>query len=214
MKTITTYPNGKFSLQLIFVMVLLNFSYSNAIINIVGFEAEQKDNEVSVKWTTTSEDNLDYFSIEKSADGIDFENMTTQTGQGNGSGTEKYEIVDFSPIMGTSYYRITSFDLNGIEANSEVIAVSYLIKVGNPIFYPNPGEGKNFDVLFNSRKNAEVHFILMDTAGHPIFIDKYICLNQGINNYCYIPFEKLSAGIYYCCFEIDGEVFQEKFIVN
>jgi hypothetical protein len=65
---------------------LLNFTYS--IINQT----------VKLQWQTTNEINSDYFSIERSSDGLNFSGIGKVNAAGNSNGLKQYAFIDHSPL--------------------------------------------------------------------------------------------------------------------
>src|SRR6185436_17887647 len=63
-------------------------------IEIFGFRAVPVKNHVDISWSTLSESNTDYFTIEKSTDGLQFEKISTLKAAGNSSTEIKYSITD------------------------------------------------------------------------------------------------------------------------
>jgi hypothetical protein len=71
-------------------------------------------------FNTLSETNNNQFSIERSADGLSFDNIGTIQGAGNSSELKTYTFIDAKPISGTNYYRIMQTDYDGISTYSEI----------------------------------------------------------------------------------------------
>jgi hypothetical protein len=66
-----------------------------------------------IEWLTASESNNDYFIIERSADGINWEIIYKINGAGNSTSNIKYEYYDYNFINEINYYRLTQIDFNG-----------------------------------------------------------------------------------------------------
>jgi hypothetical protein len=98
------YP-GTFSLNTI--------ALSPLPIELTNFTAEQDGEVVKVNWQTASEVNNDYFTIERSVDGINFEAIATLKGAGNSSVALDYTIDDSKPVRGKSFYRLMQTDYDG-----------------------------------------------------------------------------------------------------
>ena len=71
------------------------------------------DGVVKLKWSTASEQNNDYFTIEKSKDGLDYIIVTTLPGAGNSVYKIDYQAVDRDIEPGILYYRLKQTDING-----------------------------------------------------------------------------------------------------
>jgi Secretion system C-terminal sorting domain len=64
-------------------------------------------------WNTTSETKNDYFTLERSENGVDFETVGEIAGGGTTNDQREYELYDDSPLMGTSYYRLKQTGYDG-----------------------------------------------------------------------------------------------------
>jgi len=78
---------------------------------------------IELYWVTSNEINNDYFTIEKSNDGINFEIVEIILGAGNSDILLEYSFVDKNPINGISYYRLKQTDFDGKFEYSDIISV-------------------------------------------------------------------------------------------
>lgn len=83
-------------------------------INLESFSAEKKNNDVFLKWVTLSEQNNDYFSLEKSHDGKQWVEIATVLGAGFSDEKISYSFIEKnSSLELDAYYRLTQVDFNG-----------------------------------------------------------------------------------------------------
>ncbi len=163
-------------------------------IELLSFKANYNGKNVELKWETASETNNDFFTIEKSKAGIEFEEVTTIKGAGNSSFNRQYAAVDYEPIEGTSYYRLKQTDYDGKYAYSDMVAVHTENYIINDItVMPNPFT-HNVDLVFNSKESGQSVLTIFDVAGHTVFSSE-ISATKGKNkiNLNLSEFEK---GIY------------------
>jgi len=92
-------------------------------IELLSFTAEPDQSVVLTAWTTGSERNSDYFTVERSGDRTNFQPLGTVAAAGNSQQRHDYKFVDTAPLSGTSYYRLRETDLDGTGFLSEVVAV-------------------------------------------------------------------------------------------
>jgi len=93
-------------------------------IELLSFIAKNINNEeVLLEWATATETNNDFFTLERSIDGVNFEIIGTVDGAGNSSSTLHYSFVDDDPYGGISYYRLKQTDFDGSFAYSDLEAV-------------------------------------------------------------------------------------------
>ena len=102
-------------------------------VELLSFEANAQDDLVTLTWATISEINNAFFSIERSANGINYKTIANLDGAGNSQGVINYEYVDRNPLDGFSFYRLKQTDFSGELDYSEVLSVyvkrSALIKI-------------------------------------------------------------------------------------
>ncbi len=94
-------------------------------IELLDFNANIQNKVVRLEWTTASEVNNDFFTIERSADALHFDAIQTVLGVGNSTRLIQYEVFDYSPLSGQSYYRLRQTDFDGNSTVSKMIAVNF-----------------------------------------------------------------------------------------
>ena len=103
----------------------LYFSGGNLPVALVSFDGEQIKNTIQTSWTTLTETNNNYFTVEKSTNGISFEEIGKIKGNGTTTVQHNYNFIDESPAPGTNYYRLTQTDINGQSEIFKIIAVEF-----------------------------------------------------------------------------------------
>lgn len=93
-------------------------------------------------WSTASETNNAFFTIERSSDTVQWQDIGTVTGAGNSTHTNHYTFIDEAPLDGVSYYRIRQTDYNGATDRSIIRSVERTEKPSHFAAYPNPGAGR------------------------------------------------------------------------
>lgn len=103
------------------------------------FSANIVNKKVELIWETATEANNDYFTVERSVDGIHFEPLVHIDGAGNSNELLRYSFVDEAPVQGLAYYRIKQTDFDGIFDYSLVLPVD-ILDVKDPWLnmYPSP----------------------------------------------------------------------------
>jgi len=84
-----------------------------------------KDKSVDINWTTATETNNDYFSIEHSIDNDSFQQIGRVEGAGNTSELTSYTHLHDKPVSGTNYYRIKQVDFNGNSDYSKIVSAKW-----------------------------------------------------------------------------------------
>lgn len=108
-------------------------------VELTEFNLEEVASGVKISWTTASERNNDYFTIQKSIDGLMWEEVMTVEGTGTSTELNSYEEYDNNYYVGLSYYRLMQTDFDGKEMYSETKAITMEKMVCSMfVVYPNP----------------------------------------------------------------------------
>jgi hypothetical protein len=122
------------------------------------------DKTTHINWQTASEKENDYFQIERSKNGVDWEYLDRVEGSGNTHRLTSYGTYDFYPYQGVSYYRIKQVDYNGKFSMSEIKSVYNTAEL---MIVPNPNNG-----IFGigGLSKDQINYIkVIDLSGKPIF---------------------------------------------
>lgn len=153
-----------------------SFNYVKPVVSllpatIVNWNAILRDKTVYLGWTTTIETNTSRFVIERSHDGLNFEDVITTPAAGNSSVRKNYTIADkvSDDCKGVLYYRLKLIDLDGTSKYSEVKAVR-VAKAENTtlITYPNPAVSEVKVTLPASWQGKKVTIEIYDGEGRMI----------------------------------------------
>jgi len=163
-------------------------------VELLSFTGLAFEDHNKLEWITASELNNDYFSIERSDDGVTFNPIGRVHGAGNSTQILNYSFNDYAPLEGTNYYRLKQVDFNGTYSYSSVVTLQFHrgnMTVSN--IKPNPTNGEvNFD--FNSPVETTIHLVITDVTGR-IVKDEYKEAKAGttlINT----MIDEAGAGIY------------------
>jgi len=89
-------------------------------VELLAFNAAPVKEGVLLHWLTASEINNDFFDIQWSADGLRFESIGSEIGQGNSIQVNDYTFMHTTPKSGNNYYRLKQVDFNGNFTYSEI----------------------------------------------------------------------------------------------
>ena len=81
-------------------------------VSLLTYDVRLNNNKVDINWSTSTEINNKYFTVEKSGNGRDFSSIGNVNGAGNSTSTIHYFFVDYDPFIGVSYYRLSQTDFN------------------------------------------------------------------------------------------------------
>ena len=95
---------------------LISFTGKNSVTGL-------DKNKNILSWSTASEQNNDYFNIEKTKDGKDWNSIARENGAGNSTTQLYYSFVDDNVESGINYYRLKQTDYDGKFKYSETISI-------------------------------------------------------------------------------------------
>jgi hypothetical protein len=150
------------------------FAANNTIlpINLMSFNAQYNgaEKDVLLNWTTATETNNKYFTIEKTTDGEVWDSVTSLPGSGNSNMERNYSTFDPRPFAGVSYYRLRQTDFDGHSAYPAQVAVVTIPDedVNGLQVIPNPVSNLT-TISFNSAVSV------------PATVDIYNCLGKLLN---------------------------------
>lgn len=96
------------------------------------------DRSVELNWSTATELNNEYFEIERSLDGENYESIERQEGQGTSYEIEHYSAYDTPNALGAVYYRIKQVDFDGTASYTDIAKVTIDTNKGTLSIFPNP----------------------------------------------------------------------------
>jgi len=91
-------------------------------ITLIDFSGKKEGSSNLLYWSTSTEINNDYFTLEKSEDALHFEVFGYLNGAGNSNVELTYQLTDNTPYE-TTYYRLKQTDFDGNYSYSETIAI-------------------------------------------------------------------------------------------
>ncbi|MBP6573922.1 MAG: hypothetical protein KA230_05700 [Flavobacteriales bacterium] len=107
-----------------------NLAYRRALqcatslpIELISFGARNDGPAVLLEWSTASETDNQYFTIERSTDGLSYSALLSTPGAGTSQTAIDYKAHDAEPVVGVSYYRLRQTDFDGSSAVSDAVAV-------------------------------------------------------------------------------------------
>ena len=164
-------------------------------VTLTSFEAECQKGGKKISWTTSSEINNDYFTIEKSIDALNWEIVAHIQGAGNSNQLINYSYIDesYENNNQTIYYRLKQTDFDGNYEHFNVIPIKCNELDNSLVIFPNPASN-NITITGNEINKVEIIDVLgrivkqVEPVGNNIEIDistfsngSYIIRIYGIN---------------------------------
>ena len=126
----------------------------------LGLEATRTTDGVNVSWKTASEFNSDYFQVERSSDGEDFEVLGYVNAAGNSTEVQSYGFLDMNPAGNSLRYRIRQVDIDGKFDYSNTVEL--IISSQDLFVYPNPASDKIHIMLPQVEESMNVQVLDMN----------------------------------------------------
>ena len=133
------------------------------------------DETVRLQWEAITDQQHDYFEMEKSADGTNFISI------GRGPSSAPYWGIDTAPFIGNNFYRIKQMDKDGTITYSNTINVYYDPGSFYVSVYPNPVDDI-LNVKINFAKADQYIISITDLAGRKVHEEKIIATGTELAN--------------------------------
>jgi Secretion system C-terminal sorting domain/CUB domain len=176
------------------------------------FEATYNTEEkgADLHWRTESERNNDYFTIEKSTNGIDYSQLAIVDGAGTTNLSTDYYAYDPAIESGVTYYRLKQTDIDGKFKYSEIRTINVLSEDNDKLtLFPNPTSNKT-ELVFNCYHNETALITVCDSKGFVLFTKEYSG-KKGSNNTS-IDLSDYTSGIYIINLTTSTKVYSSKLI--
>ena len=161
------------------------------------------DNQVEINWSTQMEDNASYFSIEKSSNGLTWEDIGQVAAKGNTPTVTQYHFLDNGPSVSVAYYRLKMVDLDNkwTYSDIQVVRLAPVARIG---LYPNPA--RDFvQLAFPQSVSGDISLELYNQSGQLVLRNGLHSAGGG--NFS-ISVGQLVPGIYYVKISAKGGLLQ------
>ncbi|MCX2742870.1 T9SS type A sorting domain-containing protein [Mangrovivirga sp. M17] len=142
-------------------------------VELIYFDGENINGQVELNWSTASEENFNFFTVERSLDGVEFIPLGDMLGIG-GDQINNYSYTDDFDVDQTTYYRLKATDFDGFIEYHPTIAVYPSGKSTNEevSVYPNPIRKTNNELVIdlkNSDFSSNSSIVIFNTSGQIVF---------------------------------------------
>jgi len=152
---------------------------------------------IDLEWSTKSETNNDFFTIQRSVDGKTWDAIVNIRGNGTSTKQHFYTFTDEDAPEGIVYYNLIQTDYDGFSSALKTISVNNVDEACNPtiIMYPNPS----------------ISYLYLKSNEDYMITGMFTCKNQPVHDYIIaydtIMVGNLQAGIYYIQYQnAKGEI--------
>lgn len=200
-------------------VMIASMSTSPLPIELTAFDVAciEDNKKTEITWTTASETNNDYFTLEKSRDGITYEPLANVPSQnGNSTIEQNYSYIDAAPYNGITYYQLKQTDYNGDSETSAPILADCIYDSDLPEVYNITYHAESGNVTFEMSSPVEgatsYYVSCYDVKGDRL-VQESKSLTKGQNS-INLNTRLLNRGIYFVSFMNDTYSGAKKFIVN
>jgi len=178
----------------------------NVAVNLAGtgsyafnFDAIKHMEHTELVWSQRQDETVESYIVERSLDGIVFEEISAQASEKTASGIV-YNDFDFAPQTGDNYYRIKMQNTDGSISYSEVKTVRYE-EVEDFTVFPNPANGfTNLNLEKYIGKQVDIH--IFNNKGLRM---KTIQVEELFSKYYQMDLRDLHEGQYFIWVNTEGK---------
>ena len=165
--------------------------------SLLNFMLESKDGGIKIHWSTSINEKVDYFSIERSTNGVDFTKLTVVPSRIDTIENNEYAFLDKTPVTSPLvYFRLRQTFKNGKFVTHALSAIKFKSDKGLAIEQINPDPFKKAcDISYYLPKSGRVWLQLTDEKGNIINTENFEA-QQGKNIHIYKDEKNLVAGTY------------------
>lgn len=170
-----------------------------------NFEARLDKKTVAVSWQTLTEQNVNYFAIKRSFNGVEFSELARVKAVGNSTALQNYNFTDdrIGNANTNIYYRLATVDQDGTQSLSPIVMVKTLGTIKKLItsLSPNPiSRPGHLMVQFNADGASKLHATVYNAAGKMV-LQNVLNGVSGLNNKD-LHIGDLPSGIYNIVFTL------------
>lgn len=174
------------------------FTYTTSVpleAEILGFTGKKMPVGNLLSWITNSENNSSHFEIYYGKNSNEMEKLVrvVSKAQSDISSEElTYEYLHNAPKDGANYYRLHSFNKDGVETVHNTLNL-YLKNQSTLSIYPNPTKS-NINISYRNGEIDIANISVTDLQGRVIYKKKTIIYNNSFSEV--IPMKEFTAGTY------------------
>ena len=207
----------KTKIYLLTLVAIFSVKFSSGQVILNYFNGNQSTSNIDLTWQSANEMNMDFYSVERGLDSINYTLIQNITASGNSNIPHTYSYTDISSFADTCYYyRIMATAYNGVYQYLDTVKICYnsaltsIADVTVNLFYnvyPNPVTNGLLNIESTEYENCTLN-ILNQIGQNALTI-------KTISKKTLIDCSKFNSGLYYLqLVKINGQTSTEKFIVD
>jgi hypothetical protein len=181
------------------------FNNSPLPVELLFFKAFSSPGGVDLKWATASERNSEYFAIERSRDGKDFQEVGRVPSAGNTIARVDYNFLDEDVLLGRNYYRLKQVDFDG---TYEYFNITFADTDGKRAvsLYPNPVQHSRIQFKLNFASDEQSHAKVYNSTGA-------LVSSFSFSGTHYNEESNLRSGAYILKVSVGSELYTQRFVI-
>ncbi|MBK8563328.1 MAG: T9SS type A sorting domain-containing protein [Saprospiraceae bacterium] len=178
--------------------------------HIINLTAESTGWSAELFWTATFDQDLVAFAVQRSFDGIDYQDIINYDRHFVAAGdTDAYREQDSDPLPGENFYRVRFILADGEQVFSERKKL-YFKEVAAFEIFPNP-TGRQVNLLMKKFRGKEVEVMIFDGVGNQVYQQHIANVDEGMLR---IELETMHPGIYSVSILHRGKTFTRRLVVT
>ncbi len=140
-------------------------------VELISFAASAEDKKALLTWETASEDQVDYFTVERSYNNSDFTPVLRVKAKGTSHGLQSYSGIDLPRNEHTVYYRLHITDMDGHSEYGPVRVIQFSNTETMNIF-PVPLQGNILHIQTGLQNTDQAELKVFDVTGREMTTQK------------------------------------------
>jgi hypothetical protein len=164
-------------------------------VTIFDMQVTKRQQAIVLDWKASLETNMDQYDIERSANGVNFENIGSKKANGSKTAIVDYRFLDSIPLVGDNFYRIKLIDKSGRCQYTDILFIHLRRNIVGISMYPNPTTTSGFMLNLQEMPADKYMVQMINKKGEKVFI-KQINHNGGSSSIKMQLPEIFNAGVY------------------
>ena len=178
--------------------------------NLLSFRGALKNTRAQLLWSVSQHQLVDHFVVEKSLDGISFEQAGIVDADGDAAVYTFFDDLADHLTATIIYYRLKIVGTNGAITYSKIISLTtdqrFFVRIS-----PNPVKNR-MQVSVSGNANDELSIFIYDPLGKLVYRKKEY-LQKGNNIFSIDNISEWNGGLYMAAFVLNEKIFYKKVIV-
>jgi ice-binding like protein/type IX secretion system substrate protein len=176
-------------------------------VELLSFTVVCDNQNALVKWSTASETNDNYFTVERSIDGVNWQVAGKVAASAGTALMHTYSFLDYLPGKGISYYRLMQTDFSGNYKYGNIVYIEKCATEAseNLMLYPNPSNGK-FSLLYTGERDKVYSIEIFNSSGQKVY--------HSIGVQTKIDLSGKKPGVYFVHVNLNSKTLEQKIVLS